>query len=200
MHPTHFLMNPEKNPLYPIFLKTTQLQILIVGGGYVALEKMEFLFKSSPNSSVTLVAPMLREETSKCVNKNKVVYMKGFYNKKHLEGKHLVIATTDQPDVNLQVYNDCRAKNILINVADNPPLCDFYMGGIVTKGNLKIAISTNAKSPTMAKRIRQYLEDFLPDQMDELLEKLHTYRNKLKGDFEEKVEAMNELTKKMMEK
>ena len=62
-------MNPEKNPLYPIFLKTTQLQILIVGGGYVALEKMEFLFKSSPNSSVTLVAPMLREETSKCVNK-----------------------------------------------------------------------------------------------------------------------------------
>ena len=118
----------------------------------------------------------------------------------YLENKHLVIATTDQPEVNRKVYDDCRLRNILVNVADNPPLCDFYMGGIVTKGNLKIAISTNAKSPTMAKRIRQYLEEFLPDQMDELLEKLHAYRKKLKGDFEEKVEAMNELTKKMMEK
>lgn len=193
-------MGPTKNPLYPIFLKTEQLEILIVGGGYVALEKMEFLFKSSPDSKVTLVAPMLREETAKCVAKNKVTYCNDHYSPRYLENKHMVIATTDQPNINLEVYNDCRSKNLLVNVADNPPLCDFYMGGIVTKGNLKIAISTNAKSPTMAKRIRQYLEEFLPDQMDELLEKLHAYRNKLKGDFEEKVEAMNELTKKMMEK
>lgn len=166
----------------------------------MALEKMEFLFKSSPDSSVTLVAPMLREETAKCVAKNNVVYHNDCYHPKYLSKKHMVIATTDQPDVNLKVYNDCRSKNILVNVADNPPLCDFYMGGIVTKGNLKIAISTNAKSPTMAKRIRQYLEAFLPDEMDELLEKLHVYRDKLKGDFEEKVAAMNEMTKKMMEK
>ena len=139
-------MKLEKNPLYPVFLKTSQLQILIVGGGFVALEKMEFLFKSSPNSAVTLVSPMRREETSKCVDKNKVAYIKDSYHKKYLEGKHLVIATTDQPSVNLEVYNDCRSKNILVNVADNPPLCDFYMGGIVTKGHVKVAISTNGKS------------------------------------------------------
>jgi precorrin-2 dehydrogenase/sirohydrochlorin ferrochelatase len=84
-------------------------------------------------------------------------------------------------------------------VADNPPLCDFYMGSIVTKGNLKIAISTNGKSPTLAKRLRQWLETFLPEETDALLDKLYVYRNKLKGNFEQKVLAMNKLTEKLLE-
>ena len=88
----------------------------------------------------------------------------------------------------------------MVNVADNPPLCDFYMGGIVTKGNLKIAISTNGKSPTLAKRIRQWLEGFLPEETDALLDKLYEYRNSLKGDFEQKIVAMNALTEKLLKK
>ena len=82
---------------------------------------------------------------------------------------------------------------------ENPPLCDFYMGGIVTKGNLKIAISTNGKSPTLAKRLRQWLEAFLPEETDTLLDKLYVYRNRLKGDFEQNVLAMNKLTEKLLE-
>ena len=81
-----------------------------------------------------------------------------------------------------------------MNVADTPDLCDFYLGGIVTKGNLKVAISTNGKSPTAAKRLRQLLEEVLPDELDDLLENLHAYRETLKGDFEYKVKAMNEVT------
>ncbi len=88
----------------------------------------------------------------------------------------------------------------MVNVADNPPLCDFYMGGIVTKGNLKIAISTNGKSPTLAKRIRQWLEGFLPEETDALLDKLYEYRNSLKGYFEQKIVAMNALTEKLLKK
>ncbi len=116
-----------------------------------------------------------------------------------LKNKNLVIATTDNPKVNERVYSLCRKKHILVNVADNPPLCDFYMGGIVTKGNLKIAISTNGKSPTLAKRLRQWLEAFLPVETDTLLDKLYVYRNRLKGDFEQKVLAMNKLTEKLLE-
>ena len=73
------------------------------------------------------------------------------------------------------------------------------MGGTRTEGNLKIAISTNGKSPTLAKRLRQWLEAFLPVQTNLLLDKLYIYSNRLKGDFEQKVLAMNKLTEKLLE-
>ena len=187
------------NELYPIFLKTQQLRILIVGGGYVALEKLTFLFKSSPNSQVTVLSPMLRPETTLFLEKHQVAYGKGTYNKKILSDFHMVIATTDQPKVNQQVFEDCRKRNILVNVADNPPLCDFYMGSIVTKGNLKVGISTNGKSPTFAKRFRQWLEAFLPEEIDEMLNKLYIYRGQLKGDFQYKLDAMNKATEKLIQ-
>ncbi len=187
------------NTLYPIFLKTEQLEVLIVGGGYVALEKLQFLFKSSPQARVTLVSPMLRTETKKFIQDKNIRVINSRFRLRFLKNKNLVIATTDNPKVNERVYSLCRKKHILVNVADNPPLCDFYMGGIVTKGNLKIAISTNGKSPTLAKRLRQWLEAFLPEETDTLLDKLYVYRNRLKGDFEQKVLAMNKLTEKLLE-
>ena len=187
------------NTLYPIFLKTEQLEVLIVGGGYVALEKLQFLFKSSPNARVTMVSPMVRTETKDFIQDKNIQVISSRFRSRFLKNKNIVIATTDSPKVNERVYNLCSKKHILVNVADNPPLCDFYMGGIVTKGNLKIAISTNGKSPTLAKRLRQWLEAFLPEETDALLDKLYVYRNKLKGDFEQKVLAMNKLTEKLLE-
>lgn len=73
------------------------------------------------------------------------------------------------------------------------------MGGIATKGNIKIAISTNGKSPTTAKRIRQFLEDIIPEDINKLVLNLNTFRKKIKGDFEEKVERLNEVTKGLLD-
>ncbi len=112
----------------------------------------------------------------------------------------MVIATTNKVAINIQVYKDCKEKNILVNVADNPPYCDFYMGGIVTKGNVKIAISTNGKSPTLAKRLRQFFEEVIPENIDELAENLNTFRKTIKGDFKEKVKVLNDLTKGIIDK
>lgn len=193
-------MNEERNNLYPIFLKTEQLEILIVGGGFVALEKLSFLLKSSPNAKVTMVSLFFREETKELANRFNVVMLIDQYNKTYLKGKHIVVATTDKFDVNIEVYKDCKKQNILVNVADNPPYCDFYMGGIVTKGNVKIAISTNGKSPTTAKRLRQFFEEVIPDNINDLVQNLNKYRKTLKGDFEEKVEKLNEFTKSLVEK
>lgn len=190
----------ERNNLYPIFLKTHQLQILIVGGGYVALEKMSFLLKSSPDANVTLVAPFFREETKEFAAKFHIPIIDDTYKKPYLKNKQIVIATTDHLDVNIQVYKDCKSKNILVNVADNPPYCDFYMGGIVTKGNVKIAISTNGKSPTTAKRLRQFFEDIIPDDIDDLVKNINEYRKTLKGNFEYKVATLNEFTKSLIDK
>ena len=190
----------ERNELYPIFLKVSKLNILIVGGGNVALEKLTFLLKSSPNANVEMVAPVFRETTIALAKKNSIQMHIAGYEAKYLNGQHLVVATTDNVKVNEQVYKDCRAKSILVNVADNPPFCDFYMGGIVTKGNVKVAISTNGKSPTTAKRLRQFFEDVIPENIDDLVKNLNEYRKTIKGDFEEKVETLNEFTKSLVSK
>lgn len=190
----------ERNELYPVFLKVSQLNILIVGGGNVAEEKLTFLLKSSPNAKVQMVSPMYRAATIDLATKFGVTMHDDVYNPDYLEGKHMVVATTDNVPVNEQVYHDCRARNILVNVADNPPFCDFYMGGIVTKGNVKVAISTNGKSPTTAKRLRQFFEDVLPENIDDLVKNLNEYRKTIKGDFEEKVETLNEFTKGLVQK
>ncbi|WP_430908344.1 precorrin-2 dehydrogenase/sirohydrochlorin ferrochelatase family protein [Maribacter sp. 2-571] len=190
----------ERNELYPVFLKVSQLDILIVGGGNVAEEKLTFLLKSSPNATVTMVSPMFREATVALAEKFGITMHHDMYHVDYLKGRHMVVATTDNVPVNEQVYHDCRARNILVNVADNPPFCDFYMGGIVTKGNVKVAISTNGKSPTTAKRLRQFFEDVIPENIDDLVKNLNEFRKTIKGDFEEKVETLNEFTKGLVNK
>ncbi len=190
----------ERNNLYPIFLKVKNLNVLIVGGGNVAEEKLHFLTKSSPDAKVTMVSPMFREGTIELAKKYCVTLVTDIYDKKYLEGRHIVVATTDIPEVNVQVWKDCRAEAKLVNVADNPPYCDFYMGGIVTKGNVKVAISTNGKSPTTAKRLRQFFEEVIPENIDDLVKNLNEFRKTIKGDFEEKVETLNEFTKGLIEK
>ena len=141
---------------------------------------------------------MFRQGTLDLSKKGYVELIQDRYQKIYIENKHIVIATTDVPEVNVQIWKDCRAEAKLVNVADNPPYCDFYMGGIVTKGNVKIAISTNGKSPTTAKRLRQFFEEVIPENIDDLVKNLNTYRKSIKGNFEEKVSTLNELTKSLV--
>lgn len=188
----------ERNELYPIFLKVHQLNVLIVGGGNVALEKLSFLLKSSPNAQVQLIAPIIREEIRDLVRKHTVELIEKTYDSDDIRGKDLVIATTDKEEINIQVYQDCRANNTLVNVADTPHYCDFFLGGIVTKGNVKVAISTNGKSPTTAKRLRQFFEEVIPDDINQLVENLNQYRKTIKGNFEKKVVTLNKLTESLV--
>jgi len=176
----------DRNNLYPIFLKVHQLEVLIVGGGNVGLEKLSFLLKSSPNANVQLVAPEINEEILELVKKNQVKLVKESYADQFLESKHLVIVATDDEVLNVEIYNECKRRNLLVNLADNPTYCDFYLGGIVTKGNVKIAISTNGKSPTTAKRLRQFFEEVIPENIDDLVKNLNTYGNQSKETLKKK--------------
>lgn len=187
-----------RNELYPIFLKASQLNILIVGGGKVALEKLTFLLKSSPNANVLVLSVEFDKAIIELSKTKTFTQVKAPYSKLALKNKQIVIAATNNKVVNKQIYNDAKAKNVLINVADTPDLCDFYLGSIVTKGALKMAISTNGTSPTLAKRLRQLFEEILPDEIAELTQNLSTYRRKWKPDFKEKVSHLNRLTKKLI--
>lgn len=184
------------NTLFPIFVKVEQLHTLIVGGGYVGLEKVTALLSNAPNAPVTLVAPEIRTEIKDLAGQHpNLVLRTEVYQSDHLTGMDLVIVGTNDKAVNQQVQQDCKARKILVNVADTPALCDFYLSSVVKKGDLKIAVSTNGKSPTFAKRFREVLEEILPDSLQETLDNLTSIRNQLKGDFQEKLERLNEITR-----
>lgn len=183
------------NTLYPIFLKTENFQIIIVGGGIVGTEKLSFILKNSPDANITVVAKEISEEIRSTVDRRpSIVLIEKAFEPSDLDNKQLVIAATADKALNESIYRAAKAKTILINVADTPELCDFYLGSIVTKGDLKIAISTNGKSPTLSKRIREFFEDILPDNINDLILNLNEYRKTLKGNFEEKVDKLNEIT------
>lgn len=190
-----------KNNLYPIFLKLENLQTLLVGAGTVGLEKLAALLKNSPKAKVTIVADTMCDDISALAKNNpniKLLYRKFFIS--DLDGKDLLILATNDPQLHVRTKVEARKRRILTNVADTPDLCDFYLGSVVQKGDLKIGISTNGKSPTFAKRFREYLEEFLPDSLQELIDNLNSYRNALKGDFQHKVNALNELTSSFLSK
>ena len=191
----------ERNELYPIFLKLHNLSVLIVGGGNVGLEKLSFLLKSSPNAKVEVVAPTFIPELVSLAEAHPEVKLTGKkFKKKMLKKRHMVIACTNDLKVNKRVYTLSRKRYLICNIADTPDLCDYYLGGIVTKGNVKIAISTNGKSPTTAKRLREFFEEVIPEDINEMVQNLNEYRKTLKGDFEDKVQKMNEITASLKNK
>lgn len=188
-------MPSGSNTLFPVFLKLETLSCLIVGGGNVGLEKVSALVKSSPEATITLVAGSIRSEIKALVeNHPSLQLVERDFEWSDLEGKHVLILATDNKNLHKEIYAVARERRILINVADTPALCDFYLGAVVTKGNLKLGISTNGKSPTMAKRIREFFEEVIPESTDELLTNMSAVRSRIKGDFAQKVNLLNEIT------
>jgi uncharacterized protein len=191
----------SKNQLFPVFLKLDQLQTLLVGGGNIGLEKLHSLLSNSPEAKVTIVATEVNDEIRRLVWKHQScqIFQRAF-EEKDLDEKDLVILATNDQQLNESIKNKAKEKGLLVNVADTPDLCDFYMSSIVQKGNLKIAISTNGKSPTAAKRIKEVLHEALPGELDEVIENLNKVRNKLNGNFEYKVKKLNAITRLLVEK
>src|SRR4029078_1554679 len=189
------VVHEHKNGLYPIFLKLDQLETLVVGAGNVGLEKLQSLLSNSPGAKITGVAPEVNEEVRRIISEHPTCrIIQGPFREYDLDNKDLVILATNNRELHEEIKGLARQKGIIVNVADTPDLCDFYLGSIVQKGSLKIAISTNGKSPTIAKRIKELLNDMLPDEIDSLLDNMQTIRNGMKGNFQDKVKQLNELT------
>jgi len=186
------------NRLFPVFLKLENLSLLIVGGGYVGMEKLGVVLQNSPGGKIRLVATQISDEIKELVaGKENVVLIERPYEATDIDSADIIIAAVNDITVSTRVSRDAKEKGKLVNAADKPELCDFYLGSIVQKGNLKIAISTNGKSPTIAKRLKEVLNETLPDEIDDLLANMQTIRNKMSGDFTEKVKQLNEITKKL---
>jgi uncharacterized protein len=186
----------DKNRLFPVFLKLENLEVLVVGAGYVGLEKLTAILTNAPACSVTVVATEISHRVrilSESYPKIKLV--EKAFEPEDLDEKEIVIVAVNDKTVSNYIRVLSKQKKLLVNVADTPELCDFYLGSIVDKGNLKIAISTNGKSPTIAKRMKEQLNELIPDEIEGVIQNMHSIRQDLKGDFAEKVRQLDDLTK-----
>lgn len=186
----------ESNLLFPVFLKLEQLSLLIVGAGNVGLEKLNAVLQNSPETAISIVAPDIKEAIVALAERHPTItLLQQPYQEQLLDGVQLVIVAVNDRALGHTIRQDAHRRGLLVNVADTPELCDFYLGSIVKKGNLKVAISTNGKSPTIAKRLKETFSDVLPEELDEVLLNMEKIRTKMNGNFAAKVQELNHITK-----
>lgn len=189
------------NNLFPVFLKMESLSLLIIGGGNVALEKLTAVLANSPKTKIKLVAIQINNAIREiaAANENVLLRERAFYPQ-DIEEADLLISAIDDRETSEEIVAIAKASGKLINAADKPGLCDFYLGSIVKKGSVKIGISTNGKSPTIAKRLKEVINELIPNEMEEVLDNMQIIREEMNADFDEKVKHLNDITKVLVAK
>lgn len=165
------------NTLYPIFLKLRGKPVLVVGGGHVAGQKIRGLLASE--ASVTVVAPDVSDPISDLAGAGRITLHRRSFEEGDVNGFFLVIGATDDPSLQDRILRDAQRHNAPVNIVDMPDRCTFYLASVFEKGDLKIAVSTNGKSPTLGKIIRDEIGQIFGDGYPELLDFLGGIRNEI---------------------
>ena len=159
---------------YPIAIDLTGKRALVVGGGEVALRKVEALLESG--ARVTVVAPEVAPEIERLAESGKIVLRRRNYEAGDLADAVLAIAATDDREVNLRVSEDARGANVLVNAVDDPELCSFIVPAMVRRGDLVVSVITGGKSPALARRVREKIEETFGPEYGDLAELLGEVR------------------------
>ena len=169
---------------YPVNLNLDNMEIIIVGGGNVALRKcMNFL---DFGKSVTVLAP---EFDSRFLELgNKVDLINDIFKEEYIDKFDIVVAATDDKEVNEEIACICRKKSKLINVVDSRDLSDFTVSSYVKRGDLLIGISTGGKIPALSAKIRKDLEEVYDESFAEYVDLLGELREKIIKKYEDKIE------------
>lgn len=165
------------NNLFTINLNIQGHKCLVIGGGHVAERKVESLLQGG--ADIYLVSPKITQNIEKLAEKGTIKLINREYETSDLDGCFLVISATDNQQVNGKVADDCLSRNILINVVDDPDKCNFTVPSIMRRGSLCIAVSTDGKSPTLAKKIREELEQRFGDEYAEFLDLMGEIREQV---------------------
>jgi len=161
---------------YPVCVSLEGRRILIVGGGNVALRKIENLMDYE--SDITVVSPEVHDKIEYFAERNVVKLEKREYESPEAKNYGLVISASDSIEVNQKVYDDCEEANILVNVVDNPPLCTFIVPAVVKRNHLTVSVSTDGKAPFLAGYLRLILEDIFPKHWSKIVGYAHSLREK----------------------
>jgi precorrin-2 dehydrogenase len=164
----------KKYPYYPIYLDIENRNVVIIGGGDVCARKAQTML--SYGARVTIVAPKFTDQIEKWAHDGDLQLLRKKYDETDLEGAHIVIASTDDENVNARVAADCRRRRIPVNVVDVTHLCEFIVPAIVEKGSVQVAISTGGKSPALARTLKEDLQRLIGPEYDEVNRVLGTLR------------------------
>lgn len=166
----------------PLFLKADiNAPVLVVGGGDIACAKVEAL--ASVGVKVEVVAKSIGDALVLLCDKHGFAYLEALYAPHVLEGRSIVVAATDDNAVNEVIAADCRTRRILVNVVDNPALCDFIFPALVRRGPLQIAISSSGISPVLARLIKQSIEVLIPARFEHLIGFLQNKKTVMRQQF-----------------
>ncbi|MBS1803391.1 MAG: uroporphyrinogen-III C-methyltransferase [Acidobacteria bacterium] len=163
--------------LQPVFLKLDGRPGLLVGAGNVALEKLNTLLSSEIRLRV--IAPEVKAEVRALAAEGRIQLIERKFAPEDLDGNFIVIAATDDPEVNATVYRESVARGILVNSVDDPPHCDFYFGSVVRRGDLQVAISTAGESPAAAQQLRREIDEQLPEDLGPWLAQVGQLRREI---------------------
>ncbi|HEX8207330.1 MAG TPA: bifunctional precorrin-2 dehydrogenase/sirohydrochlorin ferrochelatase [Solirubrobacteraceae bacterium] len=169
-----------ETPFYIACLRLKGRRCLVVGGGEIGLEKVEGLLAC--DGDVTLVAPTAIPALEELAREGSIAWERREYaGPEDLEGTFIVIACTDDTDVNIRIYEDAERRAMLVNIVDVPPLCNFILPAIVRTGPLAIAISTAGASPALAKRMKTEVSQLFGEEYARLAVMLNDVRGWAKG-------------------
>jgi len=167
---------------FPLFIDLKNKSCLVVGGGDVAFRKVTALLRA--DARVTVVAKSIGNELQSLAQEEDSVNLQCLsYHKDQLANKKLVIAATNDRQLNQSIFNDANSLNLPVNVVDNPDLCSFIFPAIVERGPMTIAVSSNGNAPVLARLLRAKIESIIPFQYGQLAELAKKYRNKVKAAF-----------------
>lgn len=164
---------------YPVFLDIADKPVVVIGGGTIAEQKLTGLLDAGAN--VTVISPELNEQVEAWRRENKLLHIKREYEPGDIDGYELVFVATDSREENEKVWAEGRQRKIWVNAVDDIPNCDFIMPGIIRKGDLTLAISTAGKSPAIARKVREDLEEFLTDDDAALLDLAGEIRTQIRA-------------------
>lgn len=162
---------------FPFFVDVENQNCLVVGGGVVALRKIEKLLPFNPN--ITVVSPKVHKEILSIENIN-IIKRKFDFN--DLKEKSFVITATDDKVLNKEIYNSCKENNIPVNTVDDKENCSFIFPALARNNGVTVAISTSGKSPLYAKYLRKKIENLIQDS-ESIVDNLSKYREKIKNEI-----------------
>jgi uroporphyrin-III C-methyltransferase/precorrin-2 dehydrogenase/sirohydrochlorin ferrochelatase len=167
---------------FPLFVNLDKLPVLVVGGGEIAERKINLIIKA--NAKVEVLARKFSPNVENLINKNKLKKIKSNLDISTLDSSYsLIIAATDNKQINKKLFNFANKNNILINVVDQPDLCTCTFGSIVERGDLVVAISTGGNAPVFARNLREKFETLLPQSTKQLIDFSDSIREKVMNSF-----------------
>ena len=165
---------------YPIFLDLVDKPVLVIGGGYVAREKVAGLRKAG--ARITVVSPKLHRELRELRDAGELAHIPRAWEPADLDADWAVVmVATDDGAINKEATAAARARRIWVNAADDPANCDFILPSVVRKGRITVASSTAGTSPALARRLREELEAYLTDDMPALADLLAEVRTEIRA-------------------